>query len=114
MYEEVMKADDEFNNIAAGESLRSAYEKFASDNVRTYRAGMFPVWGKKFLLANAGSSKTSFIHLSGKASVRGDFAFSSGEASGGEEETTHNYLRVWKREGENWKIVIDYITPIKK
>lgn len=114
MYEEVMKADDEFNNLAANEGLSAAYEKFASENVRTYRAGLFPIWGKKPLLANAGNVKTFFVHGAGKAAVRGDFAFSYGEAGTSGDETTHNYLKVWKREAENWKIVIDYITPIKK
>lgn len=114
MYEEVLKADDEFNNIAADKGLKAALEKFASPNIRAYRNGFYPLWGKENLLKNVRDEKPFFMHFTGRASAAGDFAFSSGELGVGTEETTHNYLKIWKREGENWKIVIDYISPIRR
>jgi ketosteroid isomerase-like protein len=91
----------------------TAFDQFASDDVRVFRDGAFPAVGKTvardLLVKNPGSVHTR--EQRGEVSRAGDLGYTFGEYAGG---TDHlNYLRIWRKERE-WRLVVDLSKPFPK
>ncbi len=113
-FEELIQLDNDFVSVAEKEGLRTAYNKYASENIRAYRDNKAPYIG----LINAAEiftdEKILITHMGGRAANSGDYAFTFGTVSHNPEEPEFNYMKVWKREGNQWKIVLDVLTRINK
>jgi ketosteroid isomerase-like protein len=112
-FEPLIKIDNEFCNIAFETGLSAAYEKYASENMRIYRDKKYPVIGLKNAKEIITGKKLSFMHMGGKAAPLGDFAFTYGIAGRNIDIPEYSYMKVWKKEGTEWKIVLDVMNEIK-
>jgi len=113
-FEDVLVADDNFFTFSSGESLKAAYLKMASENIRVYRPGHYPACGLEAAKALFTETKLDFMQMGGKAAASGDFAYTFGVAGSDFSNPVYNYMRIWKKEGTAWKIVLDVLLPVKK
>lgn len=111
-FEPLIKIDNEFCNIAFETGLSAAYEKYSSENIRIYRDKKYPVRDLKNAKDLITNKKLSFMHMGGKAAPAGDYAFTYGIAGKNIETPDFNYLKIWKKEGNDWKIVLDVMSNI--
>lgn len=104
--------DKEYNRTLNVRAVSFDPESFAK-NFRIHR----PLIGPKINasadveLAEKGK-KFRFEFLGGEESASHDLAYTYGKVIRTEKDGEHkcNYLRVWKNEGNNWKIVLDVVT----
>jgi ketosteroid isomerase-like protein len=89
------------------------FEGLASESVRLYRDGAFPVVGKSDSLAQLGTGAkgTVFTPEGGGIASTGDLGYTYGTASS-ESGVSSAYLHIWKREGAEWRLVLDNDTPL--
>ena len=114
-FEDLIKIDNDFNFMADEKGLIQTYEKYASPNIRFYRNDFYPAAGIENGKKIINQGKLDFFHMGGKAAPAGDFAFTYGTAGVNDDGSpTFNYMRIWKKEGKDWKIVLDLLTPVKK
>lgn len=109
-FEEIIVLDNEFARVVEMEGFKNAYGKYASENIRSYRDDAYPYIGLKNASVLFKDEKMIMQHMGGKAAQTGDFAFSYGMAGTNPDKFSHNYMKVWKREGKDWKIVLDVLT----
>jgi ketosteroid isomerase-like protein len=113
-FEDLLVADDNFFTYTSNESLKAAYKIMASQNIRVYRPGKYPACGLEAAMTLLTDTKLSFVQLGGQAAASGDLAYTYGIAGDDSRAPEFNYMRVWKKEGKTWKIVLDVLIPIKK
>jgi ketosteroid isomerase-like protein len=111
-FEPLIKIDNDFCDIAFEKGLSAAYEKYSSENIRVYRDKKYPVRGLKNAKGLIANTKLSFMHMGGKAAPAGDYAFTFGIAGKKIDIPEFNYMKVWKKEGTDWKIVLDVMSSI--
>jgi len=115
--DKLLTKDKEVSRQSAVSTASAAFEKSATNDVRLFCEGKFPIAGKK-LAAAALVPKPSvwtwtpeFADVSGS----GDLGYSYGTyeiRDGATLKETGNYLRIWKKEGGDWKIAVDLANPI--
>jgi len=114
VFEELIEIDNDFALLFTEKSIKEAYEKYASENIKVYRDNFYPTTGFKnspFLLS---AGTFYYTHMGGNASNTGDIAFTYGIISTNPDVPEFNYLKIWKKEGKAWKIVVDVISAVKK
>jgi ketosteroid isomerase-like protein len=111
----IAEAEARFAAEARDRGLRAAYAAHGAENLRFYRSGSAPWLGKAVALASpamAEEAGTWTIERS-ETARSGDFGYARGAYS--PRATPGNpvgwYLRVWRREGSAWRIVMDVVTP---
>lgn len=82
-----------------------AYEKFSSKTARYYRPGMKVMKGE---YVSNDSLSFKYTIAGGEMASSGDLAYVYGYVTVSGKEG--NYLRVWKKEMNDWKIVLDVAT----
>lgn len=109
----MLDTDNAFADVAGKKGNSSAFQKFASEDVRVYRSGIFPTQGKKNgleLVKNEKGLRCNFY--AGQISGTGDLGFTYGAAISTTSDTS-NYIRIWRKENE-WKVVLDVMIPVSK
>jgi ketosteroid isomerase-like protein len=111
--QEFLQLDKDYINQLNMQSV-SFLSAYFSDEARLHRTGHFPVLTPKRISAFADSRDNySFEHLGGDMASSGDMAYAYGRVNASDKadqkQVTLNYLRIWKKEGKNWKIVLDVI-----
>jgi ketosteroid isomerase-like protein len=98
------KAEEYFISLLAS-SLEQAISKYLSADAILNRNGAAPVTGGK--TPESFVSGTRYTVLGSGLASSGDIGYVYGgtEING----KTENYLRVWRREGNDWKIVLDVL-----
>jgi len=89
---------------------------YASPNVRLYRVGQLPYIGSGPSVAALASVKghVSWTITGGDVSCSGDLGYTYGtyEITDASKVTEHgSYVRIWKNEGGQWRIVLDVANP---
>jgi ketosteroid isomerase-like protein len=88
-----------------------------TDHTRFYRPGSFPFIddeSRKKLFSET-DKKFNYEMIDGAVSSTGDFGYVYGKAiieainDGSARKQTGNYLRIWKKEKGEWKIVLDLV-----
>jgi ketosteroid isomerase-like protein len=117
----LLARDREFSNASATLGAAKAFVAFADKSVRVFRNDKQP-FGKadaeSELLANpvGWTWEPTFADVS----ERGDLGYSYGTykltkkdaASPADKVETGNYYRIWKRQGNAWKVVTDLLDPV--
>ena len=107
---EMMQADSAFSDLIHAKGSMAAFQKFASDDVRVYRKGLFPVQGKHNGVGFVKDEKPShFGAYGGAISSAADLGFTYGIAVDAASDTS-SYIRIWQKENE-WKVVVDVMKP---
>ena len=107
---EMMAVDSALSDLMQAKGSEKALQKFASDDVRIYRKGLFPVQGKGNGLELAKNEKPVHYNLyAGKISSAADLGCTCGIAVNAASDTS-SYIRIWQKENE-WKLVVDVMKP---
>jgi ketosteroid isomerase-like protein len=111
----VLEAEARFAADARSRGLRAAYEAHGADNMRFYRPGEVPRVTRAAALASpamAGDAPAWTVERSETARA-GDLAYARGAyaARGAPTVALGWYLRVWRREAGQWRVVMDVVNP---
>lgn len=87
------------------------FEALASESVRLYRDGAFPVAGKEDSLQQLEGGAKAFQPEGGGVASSGDLGYTYGTASS-DAFGSSTYMHIWKREGSDWRLVLDNDTPL--
>ncbi len=111
------KLEGEFSTDSVKRGAQAALLSRASGEVRVYREGKLPIIGKDATSQSLSPDANSWMWQPEAADVSrsGDVGYSYGtyqlKTAEGKSESG-NYLRVWRKEGGVWKVVIDVANPI--
>ena len=97
------------------DDAHAAYPAALAEDGRVIRPGPQPAVGLAAFTARVGEGpKTLDVrHLGGAVSAAGDLAYTYGRADWSRPDGKRalgNYVRVWQRRGDTWKIVVDEVT----
>ena len=111
---ELLDLDRAFSKEAASASKQGskdftvAYKAHVDENVRFYRKMHFPVEGAKRLNVALDPGGVSWEPTEGFLAASGDLGCTRGILHhDGEEKTTSNYVRMWKKVAGVWKLTLD-------
>jgi len=115
----LLTREREFSSSSVARGGQAAFLERASPDVRVFREGKLPFMGKAAALAAipAGAGVWSWQPEAADVSSSGDVGYSYGlyrlenKDEGGKAETG-NYLRIWKKQGGTWKVVVDLANPL--
>jgi ketosteroid isomerase-like protein len=110
---DAQEAERQFAQLAATRGMASAYERFGSPRMRLYRDDHAPAVGKPLAIALAGAATFAWTAEEAKGARSGDFAYVRGHYAGvaAAAPVLGYYLRVWRAEGGEWRIVMDVVQP---
>ena len=116
----LLMTDREFSNASAARGTVEAFRSYAASDVRLFRNARFPFVGK--LAATDAlvplTTEWTWTPTFADVSLSGDLGYSYGtyelrEKTGGRAVSERgNYLRVWKKVGGAWKLVVDVADPL--
>ncbi len=110
----LMGADRQYA-IEARKDRRQAFMRFSADDIRLFRDGGFPVDGRGKAAQHLASGEyVSWQAEDGEVSGAGDLGYTYGVVSysGGESPREEGYLKIWKKRGDGWRVVVDVTSPI--
>lgn len=92
---------------------RAAYARFASTRIRFYRDGADPVAGRDAALAALETRELVWTVERSEVARSGDFAYARGRyaAASAPGKVLGYFLRVWRPEDGDWRIVMDVANP---
>jgi ketosteroid isomerase-like protein len=101
----------DFARISASEGVGSAYRRFGSPSLRRLRDEAKPFDGAP---APSEDARWTWTRTTGGAARANDLAWASGRyrTGSGTGAVTGVYVRVWRAERGEWKILADLATPI--
>jgi hypothetical protein len=114
----VAEAEARFARDSLERGMRSAYGAHGAQHLRFYRNDFGPILGRAAALASGAMSddklmwtpeRTEMARSADFGYVRGRFASAAAPSA-----TLGWYLRVWHREGGEWRIVMDVTNPAPK
>lgn len=114
----LLATDSAFDARAGSGGLASALESFGHREMRLLRDGAHPHVGLRAAMAAAAADSArrySATPARAFVSAAGDLGWSYGEyryvhAGAGRRETGH-YVRVWTRERDRWRLLLDVVSP---
>src|SRR5688572_14862475 len=111
----VEQAEERFAAEAQARGMRTAYAAFGADNLRFYRAGQPPATTRAAALTSPGMEGPAHAWTVERTetSRAGDLAYVRGAYAAVASPTVPLgwYLRVWRREPNGWRIVMDVTNP---
>jgi len=116
----LLAREREFSNASATRGAQKAFEAVAADEVRVFRNDKQPFVGKANAVAALPASSIVWTWEPAFADVSrsGDLGYSYGtywlRSNDVAPKTleTGNYYRIWKKQGNAWKMVADLIDPV--
>ncbi|HEX3282964.1 MAG TPA: nuclear transport factor 2 family protein [Pyrinomonadaceae bacterium] len=116
----LLAKDSEFSKLSATRDAQTAFESFASSDVRVFRDEKIPIVGKAAGLTAlpATSSIWTWKPTFADVSRSGDLGYTYGTyriASKGtpaKNLESGNYYRIWKKQGGKWVVVADLTNPV--
>ena len=109
------QAEAGFASASATKGLQAAYAAYASGAMRVLRQGNAPFVGRDAPLAPfvSSSERLQWTIERGETSRAGDFAYARGRyaVASAPARTVGDYLRVWRVEGREWRIILDVTSP---
>lgn len=114
--EALMNRDRQFSEESAQQGAVAAFTKFAGEEVRMFRNDHFPFIGKA-AISEALQGTTGVLTWQpafADASRSGDLGYSYGTyevKTDGVLSAKGNYMRFWKKQGGEWKVVLDVADP---
>lgn len=118
----LLARDHEFSKTSESLGAQKAFAAYASDGVRVFRENKAPFVGKTLAVSALPDKSTVWIWQPAFADVAqsGDLGYSYGTYWLRSNDATHktlesgNYYRIWKRQGNTWKVVADLLNPVAK
>jgi ketosteroid isomerase-like protein len=119
---ELLDTDRRFSSAAERTGTLTAYRAFAAADIRLLRPGVQPAVGQAALglaLSDDGG-RQSWHPTSARVSAGGDLGYTYGTAvlrlpdgavTDNAAVLATNYVRIWERRGDEWKVLLDIATP---
>jgi len=116
----LLAIDRKFSNSSAADGATKAFQAYSASDVRLFRNDHYPLLGTdaiKQLLSTISSSLT-WEPLAADISRSGDLGYTHGTYvlknpnEDGKVVERGNYLRIWRREKRDWKVVVDVANPL--
>lgn len=109
--------DREFSAASAKQGAVAAFTSYAAEEVRLFRNDHFPFVGKTAIAEALGASKgmLTWQPAFADASRSGDLGYTYGSyevKSDGVPTAKGNYMRFWKKQNGEWKVVLDVADPL--
>ena len=113
--------DRTFSDHGSKSGLNKAFTSFAAPDVRLYRNDRLPFVGRDSALSYLDAVKQHYVWKPTQSGVSraGDLGYTVGtyEAVGandasGKVTELGNYLRIWQKQGGEWRIVLDVTNPV--
>jgi ketosteroid isomerase-like protein len=117
---ELVKRDWEFSNASETKGALDAFLSYSANDVRLFRNNSYPFVGRKAAKQALATNKNRWTFQPDFADVSrsGDLGYTYGtyelrdpEAAGALTEKG-NYLRIWKLQGGEWRVVLDVANPL--
>ncbi len=115
---ELRAADRDLAEAVAQKGSAQAYLRVASDDFRVLRPLTFPLAGKReiFQALSQQAARPTFQFTKAEVSRGGDLGCTYGTARTTPMDSTEpavsNYLRIWRRHGNRWKLTLDIESPV--
>jgi ketosteroid isomerase-like protein len=113
------QSEQEFAAVAAKSGVAAAFQKTADNSVRLYREGNNPFLGREAATKTLAANEVSIIWkiTAGEVSSSGDLGYTYGtyEITDSKKPAPiekGNYLRIWKKHGKDWRVVLDVANPV--
>ena len=107
----LLERDRAYAQTSLKEGAVKAFSAYASPDVRLYRSGNLPFIGRTTAANALGSTNknVSWTPLAADVSRSGDLGYTHGtyEVTGAAKAERGSYVRIWKNEGGQWRIVLD-------
>lgn len=106
-------AEADFQRISATRGLRAAYAARGARDLRLYRDGQRPVASLEAALAMPAASEPPprWTAERVESARSGDLGYTRGAYADEAGTVRGHYLRVWRREADGWRIVLDVTSP---
>jgi ketosteroid isomerase-like protein len=113
----VAAAEADFNRVSTRESVGAAYRALGSARLRILRDDVAPIDGiSNTTTMPDGDARWDWTSIDRGTSQAGDFAWTLGRyraAAARDGSSSGFYVRVWRAENGDWKILGDLLAPIK-
>jgi ketosteroid isomerase-like protein len=109
----LLDRDRAFSVATLDQGLVKSYSAFASPELRLYRNGNLPFIGREASTGSLSSVKGQFKSepINAEVSRAGDLGYTHGtyEITGGAKKVVEHgsYLRIWRKQGGVWQVVLD-------
>ena len=114
----IESAELDFVSDAHSQGPRTAYASHGADRMRFYRSGFAPALGKAAALASPGMTDEKLAWEVERTEIARsrDFGYARGSyaALSARSRPLGYFLRVWRMEGGQWRIVMDVTHPAAK
>lgn len=111
----IAEAEARFARDSLGRGARAAYEGQGASDLRYYRSGQEPVASRAAALASPAMTDARYMWtLERMETARsGDFGYARGRyaAADAPDKALGYFMRVWRREADAWRIVLDVANP---
>jgi len=117
----LLAIDRKFSNSSAADGATKAFQAYSASHVRLFRNDHYPLLGAdaiRQLLSTRSNSLLTWEPLAADISRSGDLGYTHGTYvvknpnEDGKVIERGNYLRIWKREKGDWKVVVDVANPL--
>jgi ketosteroid isomerase-like protein len=114
----LMNRDREFSKSSATRGTVNAYDLYLSDDARVFRDQASPITGKQAARAMLSAQNATLTWQPAQADVSsaGDLGYTFGTAelrkTGSDRTELSNYVRIWKKQAGEWKVVLDIMNPL--
>jgi ketosteroid isomerase-like protein len=109
------KLDAQFSEDSARRGAVQAYESYLADDARLLRQDHEPAIGRTaaLVLVSASAGKLTWKPAATDISTSGDLGYTYGSFELNHDALVErgSYVRMWKRQGGGWKLVLDVLSP---
>lgn len=110
------KLEADFSDASERKGAVKAYESYLNEDARLLRPDVAPAVGKSaaLVLVSASAGKLTWKPLAMDISISGDLGYTYGTFDLQNQNTViehGSYVRVWKKQGGKWRIVLDVASP---
>ncbi len=111
-------ADIDFSSASQADGSQKAFNSFAANEIRVYRNEKLPMVGRQNAVLGLPARDSTWTWTPAFAGVSNandlGYTYGSYEVRDVKQKITEkgNYLRIWKNNGDAWKVVLDLADPL--
>jgi len=112
----LMKSEEDFSTLSARKGATAAFDSYLARDARVLRRNVAPAVGKEnaLVLISGSAGTLTWKPTMADVSASGDLGYTYGafDLKRGDKIIEHgSYVRVWKKDGNGWRVVIDVMSP---
>ena len=112
----LMKLEEDFSTLSVRKGATAAFDSYLAGDARVLRQNVAPAVGKEnaLVLISGSAGTLTWKRTMADVSASGDLGYTYGpfDLKRGDAIIEHgSYVRVWKKDGNVWRVVIDVMSP---